>query len=230
MIDLSKFDWGWMDLENSEFHKQHIISEIFSQKAYERFFEVKKGDVVLDVGASIGPFTYSILDKKPSRIICIEPSEKEHLTLENNIKGSNYEIIKKAIGPNDDKITTQRIFGFDEEIIDIDCISFPTLIKKYNINHINFLKTDCEGGEYDIFNKENIWWIKENVDVVVGEWHLNLHDVSLVEKFREFRDIYLKLFPKHEIFSVDGVNIKWDLWNEHFLEYYQHILIYIDNR
>jgi cytochrome c peroxidase len=33
-----------------------------------------------------------------------------------------------------------------------------------------------------------------------------------------------------EVFSVDGVNIKWDLWNEHFLEYYYQVLIYIDNR
>jgi hypothetical protein len=29
---------------------------------------------------------------------------------------------------------------------------------------------------------------------------------------------------------VDGVNIKWDLWNDHFIEYYNEIIIYIDNR
>jgi hypothetical protein len=29
---------------------------------------------------------------------------------------------------------------------------------------------------------------------------------------------------------VDGVDIKWDLWNEHFIEYYTEVIIYIDNR
>jgi len=29
---------------------------------------------------------------------------------------------------------------------------------------------------------------------------------------------------------VDGVDIKWDLWNEHFLDYYCEVIIYIDNR
>jgi len=28
----------------------------------------------------------------------------------------------------------------------------------------------------------------------------------------------------------DGVDIKWDLWNEHFIEYYQQVLIYINNK
>ena len=50
------------------------------------------------------------------------------------------------------------------------------------------------------------------------------------EQFRVFRDTYLRLFPNVEVFSVDGANIKWDLWNEHFLEYYYQVIVYIDNR
>jgi len=29
---------------------------------------------------------------------------------------------------------------------------------------------------------------------------------------------------------VDGIDITWDLWNEHFIEYYTEIIIHIDNR
>ena len=29
---------------------------------------------------------------------------------------------------------------------------------------------------------------------------------------------------------IDLTNFKWDLWNEHFLEYYRQIIIHIDNR
>jgi FkbM family methyltransferase len=230
-MDLNNFDWGWMEQsDHGRYHKSCIISEIFQQKAYERFFEVEENDVVIDFGSSIGPFTYSILNKNPSRIFCIEPSEYELETLKKNVGVDKTVIINKAISSRTGKVSLSEVFGADGNPIELDAISFPDLIKQENISKIDFLKTDCEGGEYDIFNTENIWWIKNNVNKIVGEWHLHLRDVDLTHKFREFRDIYLKLFPKHEVFSIDGVNIKWDLWNEHFIEYYRHILIYIDNR
>ena len=250
MMDPNSFDWGWMDAPGprnhevfnfktkewgigtfGDFHKSQILEEIFTQRAYERFCEVKEGDVVLDVGASIGPFTYSILDKNPSKVICIEPSPDELQTLKNNTSGGNVTIIEKAIGPVDGKIVLDDVFLSEgRQPIELDSIRFDTLIKENQIERINFLKTDCEGGEYDIFTPENIWWIKENVDFIVGEWHLQLSGKDLVQKFREFRDTYLRLFPNHEVYSIDNHNIKWDLWNEHFLEHYHHIFIYIDNR
>ena len=100
----------------------------------------------------------------------------------------------------------------------------------FGLNKIDFIKTDCEGGEYHIFNDENMEFIKNNVKKIVGEWHLKLKTRDCVNEFRHFRDTYLKEFPNYQVFSVDGVNIKWDLWNEHFLDYYSQVIIYIDNR
>ena len=37
-------------------------------------------------------------------------------------------------------------------------------------------------------------------------------------------------FNNYEVLACDGVDIKWDLWNEQFIEYYRQIIIYIDNR
>ena len=79
-----------------------------------------------------------------------------------------------------------------------------------------------------IRNEKIFCWIKENVKKIVGEWHLN--DSVTREKFVLFRDTYLRLFPKTYVFSVDGIDIKWDLWNDHFLNYYTEVIIYIDNR
>jgi hypothetical protein len=79
-----------------------------------------------------------------------------------------------------------------------------------------------------VFNQENLPWIKQNVKKVVGEWHLCTPEEKA--NFRAFRDLYLKEFTNYEVFSVDGANIKWDLWNEHFIEYYCQVLVYIDNR
>lgn len=224
---MSEFQWGWMDefTNLARLHKNGITQEIFIDRVYEKFRAVKEGDVVLDIGASVGPFTYSILNKNPKKVICVEPSSIEIETLRKNV-GTDVTIVEKGIGPVDGEITTTEVFGSNGENVKIPSIRFDTLIKENNIDRVNFLKTDCEGGEYDIFNVENLFWIKDNVDFVVGEWHLNTPETK--KKFRQFRDLYLKLFPDHYILSVpDNLDIKWDLWNEHFLEYYREILVFI---
>ena len=50
------------------------------------------------------------------------------------------------------------------------------------------------------------------------------------EEFRKFRDEYLINHKNYEVYSIDGVNIKCDLYNEHFLDYYTEVIIHIDNR
>ena len=227
-MNIKGFDWGWMADGDGLFHKNAITDEIFEQKVYEKFFEVQEGDVVLDVGASIGPFTYSILHKNPSRVFCIEPSIIEHSTLEKNTQNSPVTIIKKAITPQDgDKVSTY-VFEQEQITTPIEGISFQTFLKENNINKIDFLKTDCEGGEYSIFNFENLCWLKDNLGVAVGEWHLSTPELK--QQFRIFRDVFLRLFPNHNVYSIDGIDIKWDLWNEHFIEYYNEVIIYINNK
>jgi FkbM family methyltransferase len=225
-MDLNSFDWGWM-AEGNAFHQKAITFEIFEQKLYEKFFEVKKGDLVLDVGSSIGPFTYSILHKKPSKVFCVEPSIAEHPTLEKNTSLGPVTVIKKAITPTDGELATTHIFD-PTNSSPLEGISFKTLIKENNINKIDFLKTDCEGGEYSIFNFDNLCWLKDNLGVAVGEWHLSTPELK--QQFRVFRDVFLRLFPNHNVYSIDGIDIKWDLWNEHFIEYYNEVIIYINNK
>jgi len=245
MINIENFNWGWMDkpyevepgkfvyhinhdgsqIPLSHYHKKCIIQEIFKDKLYEKCFEVNKDDLVVDVGASLGPFTYSILHKNPKHVYCFEPSIREFKTLNKNLRGYPVTTINKGISNINSTIKSDMLFCGEYEM---EAITFKTFIENYSIDQIDFLKTDCEGGEYDIFNEENIDFILNNVKKIAGEWHLRTPEHK--NKFIEFRDVFLRLFKKYEIYSLDGVNIKWDLWNEHFLEYYTEIIIYIDNR
>lgn len=239
-MDLSGFDWGWMDeptdfyhISNKNgghipmgvYHKDSMIEEIFNERIYEKVFQVEEGDTVVDVGASVGPFTYSILDKNPKRVFCIEPSNREFETLKKNLPHQNVTLINKGISATNSTVKSDVLFGGESEM---EGITFKTFLKENNIDVIDFMKTDCEGGEYDIFTIENFSLLKDTLRKVVGEWHLNTPELK--QKFRVFRDVFLRLFPNHEIYSVDGVNIKWDLWNEHFIEYYNEVIIHIDNR
>lgn len=241
MIDLTNFDWGWMsepsDLYHimtdgshkpmSDYHRESITKEIFIDKCYEKFFEVEPNDIVLDIGASVGPFTYSILRKNPKHVFCFEPSEREFRTLVKNTTGYPVTHINKGISDVNSVVMNDHLFGGEDQM---ESITFRKFIDLYNIQKIDFIKTDCEGGEFDIFNMENLNWIKNNVRKIVGEWHLRLQNHDYVQEFKEFRDTYLSLFPNFNVYSLDGVDIKWDLWNDHFIEYYRQVIIYIDNR
>ena len=227
-IDEVTFDWG----TQNEWYIKTIKQEIFEERIYEKFFEVEEGDIVLDIGASLGPFTYSVLSKTPKHVFCFEPCEEEFPTLVKNTIGSPVTHIMKGISDSNYTVKNDKLFnsikGMQNEM---ESINFKKFIDLYGIDKIDFLKTDCEGGEYDIFTDENYEFIKNNVKKIAGEWHLNENYYEgSKEKFRKFRDNYLKNFPNHQVFSVDGVDIKWDLWNEHFLDYYNEIIIYIDNR
>ena len=226
----NNFDWGIA--ANNVWFKNVVQSEIFEHNVYQKFVPVKQGDIVLDVGASVGPFAWSIRDAKPSRVICVEPHKQLFKTLQKNVQ---FECINKAIGAtngvelqkglfNENFIETQEA----ENIAEVETITFKSLLEQYKVDKINFLKIDCEGGEYDIFTDENIDWIQANVDYIVGELHLT--DESLKAKFRHFRDKYLTRFSNVEVHSYDNVNIKHNIHTDWFIEYYSTINIYIDNR
>ena len=226
--EFKDFDWG----TQNGWYINSIKDEIFGQRIYERFFEVEPGDVVVDVGASLGPFTYSILNKKPKHVFCFEPCEEEFPTLIKNTLGHPVSHLLKGISSVNGLVDENKLFnsvmGTQNKM---ETITFKRFLELYDLPKIDFLKTDCEGGEYDIFTDENFDYIKNNVKKIAGEWHLNeYYYPGVKEKFREFRDKYLSQFDKYEVYSVDNVNIKWDLWNEHFIEYYTEVIIYIDNR
>jgi autotransporter strand-loop-strand O-heptosyltransferase len=224
---LPKFDWGWMNNgdDNGNYHKHAMYNEIFEQRLYEQFFEVEEGDIVLDIGSSVGPFTYSILHKKPKHVFCIEPSESEFTTLIKNTLGYPVTHINKGLSNFNGVIEHDQLFGGETHM---ESITFDKFIKLYGLNRIDFVKTDCEGGEYEMFKPENLDFIKKNVKKIVGEWHLRTPEHKV--EFRNFRDNILTQFNNIQVFSVDGVDIKWDLWNEHFIEYYNEVIVYMDNR
>jgi autotransporter strand-loop-strand O-heptosyltransferase len=220
MIEDKQFDWG----KKSEWYVSQATKEIFEDDAYERFFEVEEGDIVVDLGASLGPFTYKILPKNPKQCYVVEPLSYHINVLHKNVGKDNVKIIQGAI--TDKKNIEITWDGITESV---PTFSFKEFLNENKINKIDFLKCDCEGGEYDVFQPSNIDFLK-TIPKIVTEFHL-VNDENFHEcKFRWFRDNILPKFENYKVYSYDGVDIKWDLWNDHFIEYYNEVIIYIDNR
>jgi autotransporter strand-loop-strand O-heptosyltransferase len=214
------FDWG----KKSNWYVDAAIKEIFEDDIYERFFEVEEGDIVVDLGASLGPFTYKILPKNPKQCYVVEPLSYQIDVLHKNVGRDNVKIIQGAIT---DKKKIE--ISWDNITESVPTFTFKEFLEENNIKHIDFLKCDCEGGEYDVFQQSNIEFLK-TIPKIVTEFHMRNDDNFHKCKFRWFRDNIFPQFDNIRIYSVNGVDIKWDLWNEHFIEWYDEIIVYMDNR
>jgi FkbM family methyltransferase len=219
-LKVSDFDWG----KNSEWYVKAAKEEIFDGNTYERFFKVEEGDIVVDLGASLGPFTYSILPSNPKQCYVVEPLSYQIGVLHKNVGRDNVRIIQGAIT---DKKKIE--ISWDNISESVPTFTFKEFLDENEITKIDFLKCDCEGGEYDVFQPSNIEFLK-TIPKIVTEFHMRVDENFHNCKFRWFRDNILPQFNNYQVFSVDGVDIKWDLWNDHFLDWYCEVIIYIDNR
>jgi len=219
---LENFKWGSQDSET----QNYCINEILENNTYSKIFNVDQGDIVVDLGGSNGIFSYSILNRKPMFIYVLEAISDQVKLIDENLGEYPHLSIHGALS---EKKTIKEIRWGSYVDYNIPTFSFEEFIHGFNIPKIDFFKVDIEGGEYDIFKKEHIDYLL-SIPKIVCEFHLH-RDESLNNcKFRYFRDNILPNFSNFHVFSLDGVDIKWDLWNEHFLEYYSEVIFHFDNR
>jgi FkbM family methyltransferase len=208
------FEWG-------NFFCPLIDREVFREYLYDWYNPVKSGDIVLDIGANVGAFTYSILDKNPTHVYCLEPSKACFEVLKKNTEFSNkVTLFNKALGKKTDNLThadafpKQKRFFADEESIRVfegesqtECsvISLLDFVKENDITHIDFMKFDCEGSEYSIFSDENEDYIKKNVNRASGEFHF--YSEEDISSFIKFRDRYLKPAKSFKLLWTDDGGI-----------------------
>jgi len=125
------------------------IKEVVLDRCYNIHSYIKKGDVVIDIGASIGDFSI-LASKKANKVYSIEMNSKLIQLFKKNININNAKSIK---------IINQRL------------ISLNSLFQQYKINHCDFLKIDCEGSEYKILKNTSTKTLKK-IKYIAFEIHL----------------------------------------------------------
>lgn len=219
-----------------------MYNEIFVKKIYEAYHQVESGDIVMDIGANIGMFPYSLKYRNPKMVYCIEPSNLLYETLLNNLSNVPYNHVAKKCGvtaKTESKSITvneDHIYGDAQE--QFVGVSFKDLISELNVDHIDFMKIDCEGGEYQTFTEENYEFLTQNVDYITGEWHLSgLTDG--VKKFIEFKNLYLKGKNNFRVFEpYIWKEVTKDIVNDDYIYGFYNwwdrnkeaqLMVYIDN-
>lgn len=161
--------------------------EVFIKKEYDL---VQKGDIVVDIGANIGLFSLFALSKGVRKIISVEPDKRNCAHLKQNLdQFPEVTIVEEAISDKDGYIefftsevssinstikNDENFSKFTKESIQsykVPCLSPSSLINKYNITKIDFLKIDCEGGEFAFFENLDTEFLSNKISKIVCEVH-----------------------------------------------------------
>ncbi len=148
--------------------------ETNEKEIYKKY--IKKGDVVLDVGANIGYDTLILakLVGKNGRVFAFEPGPINFQLLEKNIKINEYNnvtLVNKAVSKDNKSIklylnetngTGHKIddisnlgVKLNRKSIDIESIKLDDFLKNKKIKKIDFVKIDVEGSESEVIKGMN---------------------------------------------------------------------------
>jgi FkbM family methyltransferase len=169
---------------------------------YEAFFDdvwkelelSSKDKVVIDIGSGVGTFTAYALEKGCKNIIGIEADDKCYKSTLNTFRNNkNVSFINKAVYSESNKELEFHYLKSDnttyagslinewinkehhDNIITkkIKTISIDDIINLYNIQNIDAIKMDIEGGEYEIFDKISDHTLSK-INRILLEFHMNL--------------------------------------------------------
>lgn len=200
---LEKYDkFGYLrklaKIENTELCQagiNDVVREHIHDRKYKDIVDVEEGDIVVDIGFNYGIFSLGALYKGASKIYGFEPNKNIFDKIVNIYpEKDKVEIFNFAVSDSNQTITFHEGYNTLGSSInlnvpdyrlsyDVECINFYDFIMKNKIDKIDFLKVDCEGSEYAIFEV-----IPDEFFSKIKKIHVEFHDnkgtevLSLVDK------------------------------------------------
>lgn len=146
--------------------KESLFEEVYWSRLPAKLLNMQQ-PVVLDVGANVGFFSISCHCRLNNpRVIAFEPIARNYAFLQKNagrLPADRFTFLHQALNDREGELvlkfnsaqditTSASLFdnkhGTDEEVV--SCTSLVAVMKNYELDHIDLLKLDCEGAEYNI--------------------------------------------------------------------------------
>lgn len=183
-----------------------VLENIFIDREYADYFPFYEKAVIVDIGAHYGYFSlFASKNTQPeSQIFAFEPSAQNFQRLKKNLKACQIENIlpfQMAVGGQNK--TVQLFTGADvnhsvfenyalgnqtQQGESVEMCTLETIFQQQQIDKIDFLKIDCEGGEYPVI-LESDKSVLEKVDTISMEFHdmksSQMTPQMLVQKLRD---------------------------------------------
>lgn len=169
VLGLGVFDYI-VTKKGDKYYVSRFIDCVRQAQEDYMFEDIKKDDIVIDIGANIGGFSIPA-SRKARHVYAIEPMTTEMLR-ENILlnKAENITVLDIALGNGSAK---KIAWGGRSKIIET-----RTLAEIKNIcGRCDFIKIDCEGGEWEIMAEE-----LEGIGRIEMEVHKVGYPLSLMEE------------------------------------------------
>jgi len=171
-----------------------VIKETCLDRDYEHYgTPLKAGWTIVDIGGGLGDFTLLAARTPNSDVHVYEPFPESYALLEENLRHNqinNVHIYAEAVSGEQGQLhlttgtgvavrhsTAQNSEAADLAVI---AVSLATVIQRIASKHIDFLKMDCEGGEYDVLLKADNASL-ESISHICMEYHDDLTPHTHVE-------------------------------------------------
>lgn len=158
-----------------------VVREIFDENVYRyEPSELPPSPVVVDIGANVGAFSM-LAASHGAKVIAVEPLPENVTQLKANLKGYNVTIIESAAGVSGEvEIEGHSTGAYTRPGTGTKSLSLAELLK--DLHHVDFLKVDCEGCEYDLFQDAPL----NKIDRISMEFHsTEMRDRFIPERFGE---------------------------------------------
>ena len=168
-------------------------SEIYIEKKYfpSSDFKITPNMTIIDLGANVGVFTVlaAILGR---RVIAVEIIQDFVEEIKKNVAMNNCAnkviVMCGAIGYN----TGHTI---KEITTNVNKLEMQDIIKKYDINIVDFLKIDIEGSEFDVIKKDSNWLSR--VKLIAIEIHSQYGDAYNLKTILEKKGFEVNLIDQY---------------------------------
>ncbi len=163
-----------------------ILMEIWGEQCYApEGWQLNSTDIIVDIGAHIGVYAlYGAAQVSKGCVVAVEPDPENYVLLARNIQHngiSNCHPINLAVasvaGTRDLFLGTPGETGGHSLVIEggrkslsVQTITLQDILDKYHLDHIDCLKLDCEGSEYEIMGSlsPELW---KKIHRIVMECH-----------------------------------------------------------
>lgn len=163
------------------FNEDPFFDDVWLRNVYQAY-SPKKNHVVLDIGAHMGFFSLSLI-QKTQRIIAVEPDPVNFRTLSQNAKLNNkfgkIEPYNLALGKKSGDVYLNRdIYGHGRSTIVDSATPFPCrmqtldeFLPNMNVERLDLIKIDTEGFELDILKGSIETLKKHRPDLIIAAYH-----------------------------------------------------------
>lgn len=202
-----------------------IIIDQNNSGMYDEFFKGRTDMTIIDCGANIGLWTLFALDSC-KKIIAVEPAPHNVYILEQFVSCFDTVVIDMAAVSNEvgtikmnihsSPTSNSIIYDTDTDLaIDVSTKTFASIINDHQLDYVDMIKCDIEGGEVLAITPETIAAVANKV----GSWFVEVHQTNRSAapwpgNLEDNRQLLLEVFRKAGYNARPVINDQIFAWKE----------------